>query len=224
MATKKLTISISEYTVPKGSSNMQYKNKLNFLLMPLILMTASCVHYVPAIYNTEREYHLPYSKGDSRLLIQGPNGIFSHRGRGFEFDFLMPINTPILAAKGGVVLAVEDSFGKRCPLTKNCNVNFVAIQHGDGSIGRYLHINQYSACVPSTQNIEQGDIIALSGNVGVSLLPHLHFEVLWPKAVEANPPSFIEVDHRGSGVPKTGRRYVSANAIKIDHCKTLSRP
>lgn len=200
---------------------MTHKNKLRLLLIPLIVLSASCVHHVPANYHFDRDYHLPFTKGASSLLIQGPNGVFSHRGPDFEFDFLMPVNTPILAARGGVVLTVQDNFVDRCPLTKNCSANFVAIRHDDGSIARYLHINQYSACVSEKQKIQRGDVIALSGNVGISLLPHLHFDVLWRSIIGSKPPLFVEVDQKGSGMPKAGRRYVSANSVKVNHCEDL---
>ena len=53
-------------------------------------------------------YRMPYGGTEARPMTQGPGGRFSHGQRGARnaYDFGMPIGTPILAARSGVVVAV----------------------------------------------------------------------------------------------------------------------
>ena len=52
-------------------------------------------------------YRMPFGGGAPRRLSQGANGKYSHRGE-YAFDFLMPIGTPVLAAREGIVVWVVD--------------------------------------------------------------------------------------------------------------------
>lgn len=51
----------------------------------------------------------------------------------------------------------------------------VVITHGDGYETVYNHLSRINVNVG--QQVRRGDIIALSGNTGLSLAPHLHYEV-----------------------------------------------
>ena len=51
----------------------------------------------------------------------------------------------------------------------------VAVQHGDGTITLYGHVNQFF--VSPGQVVSAGQRIAEVGNRGQSTGPHLHFEV-----------------------------------------------
>jgi murein DD-endopeptidase MepM/ murein hydrolase activator NlpD len=81
-------------------------------------------------------------------------------------DVAAPIGTPVYTPEGGVVLqaGVASGFGYA-----------VAIQHGDGTITLYGHVNQYF--VSAGQVVTTGQQIAEVGNRGQSTGPHLHFEV-----------------------------------------------
>ena len=167
----------------------------------------------PTLYDSERPYRLPYTYGEDRFVIQGYSGPFGHSG--FELDFVMPVGTPVLAARSGVVTAVQDSQSGNCPIEKNCSNNFVYIDHLDGSYAAYLHIKQFGACVSSGMVVNQGDVIALAGNVGISALPHLHLGIM---PFNGEPPAFADVNQFGSGVPEMGNFYMSFNRVGEDYC------
>lgn len=192
------------------------KNKciVLYLLVALSLLSG-CRHdsEVPTLYDSSRPYLLPFSYGEDRYVIQGYNGPFGHNG--YELDFVMPVGTPVLAARAGVVISVVDTQNGNCPISKDCLNNFVYIDHQDGTLAAYLHIKQDGACVYAGQIVNQGDVIALSGNVGISVLPHLHIGL---SQLANEPPAFADVNQFGSGVPKMGSFYLSSNRINEDHC------
>ena len=49
------------------------------------------------------------------------------------------------------------------------------IDHGNGYETSYSHLSKIN--VRKGQTVRRGDIIALSGDTGLSLSPHLHYEV-----------------------------------------------
>jgi murein DD-endopeptidase MepM/ murein hydrolase activator NlpD len=84
----------------------------------------------------------------------------------YGVDIAAPIGTPVFAPSGGVVLQAgpASGFGQA-----------VYVQHDDGSITLYGHVNQFF--VSPGQVVASGEQIAEVGNRGQSTGPHLHFEV-----------------------------------------------
>jgi murein DD-endopeptidase MepM/ murein hydrolase activator NlpD len=120
-------------------------------------------------------YPFPWKGGPFRIS-QGPNGRFSHfgpKGR-YAIDIAMPEGTPIIAARGGVVVKVENNQSGR---GTNPAGNFVRILHPDGTMGVYLHLMRGSVVVGEGQQVVLGQALAKSGNTGNSSGPHLHFVV-----------------------------------------------
>ncbi|MFL1547929.1 peptidoglycan DD-metalloendopeptidase family protein [Pseudomonas sp. D47] len=120
-------------------------------------------------------YPLPWRGGPFRLT-QGPNGSFSHtdaKSR-FAMDIAMPEGTPIIAARSGMVVKIENSQAGR---GGDASGNFVRVRHDDDSEGVYLHLKQGSVSVTPGQRVAVGSPLALSGNTGNSSGPHLHFVV-----------------------------------------------
>jgi murein DD-endopeptidase MepM/ murein hydrolase activator NlpD len=81
-------------------------------------------------------------------------------------DIAAPIGTPVFTPEGGVVLQAGPASGFGLA---------VAVQHGDGTITLYGHVNQ--VFVRAGQAVSAGEQIAEVGNRGQSTGPHLHFEV-----------------------------------------------
>ncbi|MGY1782417.1 M23 family metallopeptidase [Geodermatophilus sp. SYSU D01036] len=92
----------------------------------------------------------------------GPRWGTMHQG----VDIAAPIGTPVFAPEGGVVLQAgpASGFGQA-----------VYVQHDDGSITLYGHVNRFF--VSAGQVVGAGQQIAEVGNKGQSTGPHLHFEV-----------------------------------------------
>ncbi|ASV35733.1 peptidase [Pseudomonas sp. NS1(2017)] len=133
--------------------------------------------YPPQAYR----YPLPWRGGPFRLT-QGPNGTFSHtdsKSR-YAMDIAMPEGTPIIAARGGMVVKTENEQVGR---GNDASGNFVRVRHDDGSEAVYLHLKQGSVSVRAGQRVAVGSPLALSGNTGNSSGPHLHFVV--QRATEA---------------------------------------
>ncbi len=120
-------------------------------------------------------YPLPWRGGPFRLS-QGPNGLYSHFGAKsrYAMDIAMPEGTPIIAARGGVVVKTENAQTGR---GTDPSGNFVRVLHDDGTMGVYLHLKRGSVSVREGQRVTVGSALALSGNTGNSSGPHLHFVV-----------------------------------------------
>lgn len=82
-------------------------------------------------------------------------------------DFTVPEGTPVFATGDGVVKDVSSrNTGSGIMLT---------LDHGNGYETTYSHLSRSS--VVRGQRVRRGDIIARTGNTGLSLTPHLHYEV-----------------------------------------------
>ncbi|MEM9546136.1 MAG: M23 family metallopeptidase [Bacteroidota bacterium] len=86
-----------------------------------------------------------------------------HRG----IDILAKIGTPVLSTGDGKVT--------KAGFTPKAG-KFVMIQHDGNYITKYFHLSDISVVV--NQSVSEGEIIGKVGNSGVSMGPHLHYEVL----------------------------------------------
>ena len=55
---------------------------------------------------------------------------------------------------------------------------YVVIQHAEGYYTLYAHLEKYGSLCTKGDEIENGQVIAYSGNTGGSTGPHLHFEII----------------------------------------------
>ena len=90
----------------------------------------------------------------------------SHTG----IDIPAPKNTPILAAKSGVVVTSIKGSGSYWSYG-----NYVLIAHSDGTSTLYAHMEKRN--VSKGQVVKQGDVVGYVGTTGRSTGNHLHFEV-----------------------------------------------
>lgn len=87
----------------------------------------------------------------------------SHQG----VDYTIPEGSRVFATADGVVRDVA--------LRHSTQGQTVVIDHGNGYETSYSHLSKIN--VRKGQRVHRGEIIALSGDTGLSLSPHLHYEV-----------------------------------------------
>ena len=172
------------------------------------------------LFDTDQKYYLPYQEGFSCYVAQGNQGWISHTLLGKNaVDFLMPMNTHVVAARcGKIVDVVLNNPDINCPI---CSNNYITIEHSGGTITKYVHLNQdNSPKVQVGEYVQRGQFIAYSGNSGNSWLPHLHFEAWGPDAngelSESLVIHFEDVD--GDGVPRAYNTYTSRNHLGNGKC------
>ncbi len=87
----------------------------------------------------------------------------SHQG----VDYTIPEGSSVFATADGVVKDVAER--------NSTSGQTVTIDHGNGYETSYAHLSTIN--VRRGQQVRRGDIIALSGDTGLSLAPHLHYEI-----------------------------------------------
>lgn len=127
--------------------------------------------------NARNRYKLPVPR--EALIALDRTSSPAHIGKlRNAVDFLVPKNTPVLAAADGVVTAVmNDSRAGGPGVLYWLGSNFIVIQHAQGEYSRYDHLAYRSAKVRVGQKVRAGQPIALTGMTGFSYIPHLHFHV-----------------------------------------------
>lgn len=78
-------------------------------------------------------------------------------------------------AEGSRVFATADGRVRDVITKRTSSGNTVVIDHGNGYQTSYSHLGKIY--VKKGQSVRRSDIIAQSGNSGLSLAPHLHYEV-----------------------------------------------
>lgn len=85
----------------------------------------------------------------------------------YGMDFTAPSGTDIFATGDGVVTFVLSS--------KRGLGNHIIIDHGFGYTSIYAHLERFN--VRPRQKVQRGDVIGFVGSTGMSLAPHLHYEI-----------------------------------------------
>lgn len=118
---------------------------------------------VPAIQPVNNRQLTLLAAGKKPLINPFHRTMREHHG----VDYLVPEGTAVFATADGTVKSLSEknsSHGKA-----------ITIDHGNGYETSYSHLLDIR--VRKGQKVKRGDIIALSGNSGLSFVPHLHYEV-----------------------------------------------
>lgn len=89
--------------------------------------------------------------------------LYAHQG----VDYAIPEGSRVFATADGTVREVSHR--------NSTSGQTVVIDHGNGYETSYSHLSKIT--VRKGQSVHRGDIIALTGDTGLSLAPHLHYEV-----------------------------------------------
>ena len=145
-------------------------------------------------------YRLPFT--GRYKISQGYGGRFSHTGdTRYALDFDVPPGTPVLACRGGTVVALEERYaaGGPRPYYRN-RANRVIIKQDDGTLGEYDHFRENGVAVEVGQRVEPGTLIGYSGATGYVSGPHLHFMVY--KALDGRNRQTFPTRFAVKGVPQ----------------------
>ena len=129
---------------------------------------------------------------------QGFNGIATHKRWTFEklivdesycLDFIVDERSPVYAAREGEanLVCVDYDFNYfpksgesiDAKLFKQAidQINFIRINHLDGTYTLYGHLQRGGSSVQVGQQVAAGELIGFSGNTGFSSSPHVHFGI-----------------------------------------------
>jgi len=147
---------------------------------------------LPEQYN----YYPPFPLGLEFPISQGFDDDTTHKDppNQYAVDIVMPVGTPILAARAGQVMEMEDDFHGAAQteryLTRS---NHIRLLHDDGTMALYAHLQANSLRVRPGAKVSRGQWIANSGNTGYSNGPHLHFVIQLNAgmSLESMPFSFV---------------------------------
>lgn len=103
-----------------------------------------------------------------------------HKG----IDIACQEGTDVAATKSGTVIVAENS---------SFEGNWVAIEHDSHYTSYYMHNS--TLLVEKGDKVSQGEVIALSGNTGISTGPHCHFAIL-KDGNYVNPLDYVKEDEQ----------------------------
>lgn len=142
-----------EDIVLRSSDDMKYN----------ISTGALSIDCVPAIQPVNNKQLTLLAAGKKPLINPFHRAMREHHG----VDYLVPEGTAVFATADGVVKTLSEK--------NTTHGKAVTIDHGNGYETSYSHLLDIR--VRKGQKVKRGDIIALSGNSGLSFAPHLHYEV-----------------------------------------------
>lgn len=179
-------------------------------------------------YPSRQAFSPPIAAGQRFQITQGFNGEFSHQDEQnrYAVDIMMPENTPIYAARGGVVLDVDnDYFNTGTEQAYASKANSIRILHDDGSMAIYAHLALEKAQVSASADVKEGQLIGYSGNTGYSTGPHLHFAIQVNSGMKLSSVPFLFSTSDGQAIePRYGQWLTGSSRAPLGSSKSESEP
>lgn len=122
--------------------------------------------------NQERMSHIPAIRPVNGIMISGfgmrVHPVLKYKRMHEGLDFRADIGTNVFSTGHGVVKFAgrRGTFG-----------NLLVIDHGFGFTTRYAHLSSFAEGIRSGAEVDRGQLVAYSGNSGLTEGPHLHYEV-----------------------------------------------
>ena len=175
----KFEVFYSYYYTPDGKPARQ--GTIDYAAMTLAGKTIALYRYQPK-GEDGADYLDAKGRSARSMLMKTPvDGARISSGFGMRFhpvlgytrmhkgvDFAVPVGTPVMAAGSGTIKfeGGEHGYG-----------NFLLIDHGNGYSTAYGHLSRFAAGLHNGSHVHQGQIVAYSGNTGLTTGPHLHYEI-----------------------------------------------
>ncbi|HWA92227.1 MAG TPA: M23 family metallopeptidase [Rhizomicrobium sp.] len=170
----------SYYYTPEGQPARN--GNISYATMHLGSRTIALYRYQPDA-NEPADYFDAKGQSAKSMLMKTPvDGARISSGFGMRFhpvlgysrmhkgiDFAVPVGTPVMAAGSGVVQLAGHLGGYG---------NYLRINHQNGYGTAYGHLSRLAPGIHAGSHVHQGQIVAYSGNTGMSTGPHLHYEIL----------------------------------------------
>lgn len=196
---------VEVFTLTPTSNKLKWHYNYNF---------ACNLGSAAAVPDEKQVYELPYEAGTMHQVVQGHHGKFSHTGENeYAIDWKMPEGTPVCAARDGLVIkSKDDSTQGGADRKYEKLANCIFIQHSDGTVGAYLHLQKDGNKVKVGDRVKAGDVIGRSGNTGFSSGPHLHFAVFTLKngSERTTLPVKFRTADKEAIIPTSGHAYMAA--------------
>ena len=127
--------------------------------------TSLSIDCIPAIQPVNNRKLTLLAAGKKPLINPFHRTMREHHG----VDYLIPEGTAVFATADGTVQSLSEK--------NTTHGKAITIDHGNGYQTSYSHLLDIR--VKRGDKVKRGDIIAMSGNSGLSFAPHLHYEVIF---------------------------------------------
>ena len=127
--------------------------------------TSLSIDCIPAIQPVNNRQLTLLAAGKKPLINPFHRTMREHHG----VDYLIPEGTAVFATADGTVQSLSEK--------NTTHGKAITIDHGNGYQTSYSHLLDIR--VKRGDMVKRGDIIAMSGNSGLSFAPHLHYEVIF---------------------------------------------
>ncbi|MEM7480761.1 MAG: peptidoglycan DD-metalloendopeptidase family protein [Acidobacteriota bacterium] len=133
---------------------------------------------------------LTYSRITSRFNLRRFHPVLKRYRPHYGVDYGTPVGTPVRATAGGVVTFAGWNKG---------GGKVVKVRHANSFLTAYLHLSRFAKGIAPGRRVSQGEVVAYSGNTGLSTGPHLDYRV----------------QHRGKWIDPLSLKNVPAQPIPV---------
>lgn len=148
-------------------SRASVNHNIQFSTLEVGAKELSFLMTIPSIQPVENPELTKLVSGFGNRINPFHKGNYKHPG----VDFAAPRGTPVVATAKGIVVDIQ-----RGSTLQAGYGNFVEIDHGNGIITRYAHMEDVQVRVG--QRLTKGFVIGTVGMSGGAVAPHVHYEII----------------------------------------------